>query len=44
MGGKGFPDSSVVKNPLPNARERGDAGLIPKSRRSPAGGNGNPFW
>ena len=31
---------SVVKNPPANV---GDMGLIPWSRRSPAGGNGNPF-
>ena len=35
---KGFPSGSVVKN-LPT--DTGDAGLIPESRRSPGGGNGN---
>ena len=34
----GFPGGSVVKNPLDNA---GDMGSIPKSERSPGGGNGN---
>ena len=31
---------AVIKNPPANA---GDAGLIPGSRRSPGGGNGNPL-
>ena len=35
-----FPSGSVVKNPSANA---GDAGLIPRSGRSPGGGNCNPF-
>ena len=34
----GFPDGSVVKNPLASA---GNAGLISRSERSPGGGNGN---
>ena len=33
----GFPDGSVIKNPLANA---GDTGSIPGSGRSPGGGNG----
>ena len=35
---RGFPDGSVVKNPLTNA---GDAGSIPRSGRSSGEGNGN---
>ena len=33
----------VVKNLLPNAGDARDAGLIPRSRRSPGGGHGNPL-
>ena len=33
----------VVKNPLANAGDVRDAGLIPGSGRSPGGGPGNPF-
>ena len=33
----GFPGGSVVKNPLSKG---GDAGLIPRSERSPREGNG----
>ena len=40
---KGFPGSSVVKNPPANAGDTGDVGSIPKSGRSPEGGDGNPF-
>ena len=36
----GFPDGSVIKNPLAYA---GDTGSIPGSERSPGGGNGNPL-
>ena len=36
----GFPDGSVVKNQPANGD---DAGSIPKSRRSPGGGNDNPL-
>ena len=36
----GFPNGSVVKNPLANA---GDAGSIPGLRRSPGEGHGNPL-
>ena len=39
----GFPGGSVVKNLPANAGDMGDVGLIPRSRRSPGGGNGNPF-
>ena len=38
---RGFPGSSVVKNPPANAR--GDTGSIPGSGRSPGEGDGNPF-
>jgi len=31
----------VVKNPPTNARDAGDMGSIPASRRSPGGGSGN---
>ena len=33
----------VVKNPPANAGDARDVGLIPGSRRSPGGGNGNPL-
>ena len=33
----------VVKNPPANAGNGRDVGLIPGSRRSPGGGNGNPL-
>ena len=36
----GFPGGSLVKESACNA---GDAGLIPRPRRSPEGGNGNPL-
>ena len=34
----------VVKNPLANAGDIRDMGLIPGSERSPGGGRGNPLW
>ena len=34
----------VVKNPLANAGEVRDAGLIPGLGRSPGGGHGNPIF
>ena len=37
---RGFPGSSMVKNPPPNT---GDVGLIPGERKSPGEGNGNPL-
>ena len=37
----GFPDGSVVKNPLANAGGTGDLGSTSGSGRSPGGGNGN---
>ena len=40
---KDFPGSSVVKNPSANTGDIGDEGLIPRSGRSPGGGNGNPL-
>ena len=33
----------MVKNPPVNSRDARDAGLIPGSGKSPAGGNGNPL-
>ena len=33
----------MVKNPLDNAGVTRDSGSIPELRRSPRGGNGNPF-
>ena len=41
-----FLGGSVVKNPPANITDTGDAGLIPKSGRSPGGGNGssNVAW
>ena len=33
----------VVKNPLANAGDTGDSGLIPGLGRSSGGGNGNPL-
>ena len=33
----GFPGGAVVKNPLDNAGDTRDEGLIPGSRRSPRG-------
>ena len=38
-----FTGSSVVKNPLANAGNAGDRDSIPRSGRSPGGGNGNPL-
>ena len=34
----------VVKNPLANAGDIRDMGLIPGLERSPGGGHGNPLW
>ena len=39
----GFPGSSVVKNPPTNVGDGTDKDSIPRSGRSPAGGNGNPL-
>ena len=41
--GKGFPGGSVVENLPVDARDTGDAGLIPGWGRSSRGGNGNPL-
>ena len=38
-----FHSGSVVKNLPANARDTGDMGLIPGSRRSLGEGNGNPL-
>ena len=38
----GFAGGSVVKNLPASARDTGDMNLIPRSGRSPGGGNGNP--
>ena len=40
---RGFPGGAVVKNPLANAGDTRDVGLIPGSGRSPGVGNGNPL-
>ena len=37
------PGDTVVKNPLANAEDIRDAGLIPGSGRAPGGGHGNLF-
>ena len=39
----GFSGGAVVKNLPAKAGEMGDVGLIPGLRKSPGGGNGNPF-
>ena len=38
-----FPSGTVVKNPLANAGDTRDLGLIPGLGRSLEGGNGNPL-
>ena len=38
-----FPGDAVVMNLPANARDTGDAGLIPGLGRSPGGGKGNPL-
>ena len=38
-----FPDGMVVKNGSANAGDVRDVGSIPRSGRSPGGGNGNPL-
>ena len=40
---KYFPGSTVVKNPLANAENKGDTGLIPGLGRSRGEWNGNPL-
>ena len=39
----GLLGGSIVKNPLANAGDTGDASLIPGQERSARGGNGNPL-
>ena len=39
----GFPGGLVVKNMLANAGDTGNAGSVPRLRRSPGRGNGNPL-
>ena len=39
----GFPGGTSVKNPLANAGDTTDTGLIPGWGRSPEEGNGNPL-
>ena len=43
-GCKGFPGATVGKNPLANAGDSRDAGLISGSGRSPGEGNGSPLF
>ena len=38
-----FQVALMVKNPLANARDIRDSGLIPGLERSPGGGHGNPL-
>ena len=38
-----FPSGTVVKNPPANAGDARDAGLIPRTRRFPGVGSGNPL-
>ena len=40
---EGFLGGSVAKKPPTNAGDARDAGLIPRMRRSPGEGNGNPL-
>ena len=40
---KGFPDGAKVKNPLANAGDTTDMGLIPGLGRHPGKGKGNSF-
>ena len=39
----GFPDDSAVKNLPANVGDIGNVGLLPRSGRSPGGGNCNPL-
>ena len=39
----GFPGGSMVKNPLANAGDTGEAGSVSRLGRSPREGNGNPL-
>ena len=40
---KGFPGDSVVRNLASTVGDIRDAGLIPRTGRSPGGGHGNPL-
>ena len=40
---RGSPDGLVVKNPPANAGDTRDAGSVPESGRTPAGGYGSPL-
>jgi len=42
-GSLGFPDGAVVKNSPDNTEGKRDAGSIPRSRRYPGGGHGDPL-
>ena len=42
-GSLGFPDGAVVKNSPDNTEGKRDAGSIPRSRRYPGGGPGDPL-
>ena len=39
----GYPGGAVLKDPLGNAGDAGDPGLVPGSGRSPGGGHDNPL-
>ena len=39
----GFPGGAAVNNPPASAGDARNLGLIPRLRRSPGGGNGNPL-
>ena len=41
---RAFQVALVVKNPLTNAGDIREVGLIPGSERSPGAGHGNPLW
>ena len=41
--GKGFPASSMIRNPSVNKRDTGDTGSIPGSGRSPGKRNVSPL-
>ena len=42
-GAPGLPGGSGAKNPPANTGDARDSGLIPRSGRSPGGGNGKPL-
>ena len=43
LDGGRFPCGSGIKNPCSSAGDIREAGLIPRSGRSPGGGHGNPL-